>query len=71
MPDGESVWGRFYELDEAVENSLESRAQFPALKFSLFPSVIVSSPEESESVAVTSLKTMYKGCMDTQAIEVR
>jgi len=54
IPDGKSRWGRFYELRDMVDNALKA---------------IVNSPDDNPSVAVTSLKTMYNGCMDTEAIE--
>jgi len=54
IPDGKSKWGRFYELRDMVDNALK---------------VIVTSNDESPSTAVTSLKAMYNGCMDTEAME--
>jgi len=54
IPEGKSKWGRFYELRDMVDNALKA---------------IVNSPDTNPSVAVTSLKTVYKGCMDTEAIE--
>lgn len=54
IPDGRNKWGRFYELRNKVDNDLKA---------------IVTSPEDSDSTAVTNLKVMYEGCMDTDAIE--
>jgi len=49
-----NIWGRFYELRDAVDNALKA---------------IVTSEEPSASTAVTSLRTMFNGCLDTDAIE--
>lgn len=54
IPDGKNIWGRFYELRDAVDNALKA---------------IVTSEEPSASTAVTSLRTMFNGCLDTDAIE--
>ena len=68
IPDGKSKWGRFYELRDMVDNALKSNLIL--LTNLMLCSVIVNSNEESPSTAVTSLKAMYNGCMDTEAIEV-
>lgn len=54
IPDGKNIWGRFYELRDMVDKALK---------------VIVTSEEPSDSTAVTNLRTMFDGCMDTDAIE--
>jgi len=54
IPDGKSKWGRFYEVRDKVDTALRA---------------IVTSSSSSPSTAVNSLRTMYKGCMDTNAIE--
>jgi len=54
IPDGMSKWGAFYELRDQVNNALK---------------MIVTDPNASSSTAVTSLKAMYNGCMDTETIE--
>merc|ERR1712212_437346 len=54
IPDGMSKWGAFYELRDQVSNALK---------------MIVTDPNASSSTAVTSLKAMYNGCMDTETIE--
>merc|ERR1719500_331945 len=50
IPDGKNIWGRFYELRDAVDNALKA---------------IVTSEEPSASTAVTNLRTMFNGCLDT------
>jgi len=54
IPDGKNIWGRFYELRNMVDKALKE---------------IVTSEKPSESLAVTNLRTMFNGCMDTEAIE--
>jgi len=54
IPDGKSRWGRFYELRDEVDNALHN---------------IVGGDHVPESVAVNSLMTMYRACLDTDAIE--
>jgi len=56
IPDGRNKWGRFYELRDQVDNDLKA--------------IVSQSPQEpSESDAVKSLRRMFKGCMDTEAIQ--
>lgn len=54
IPDGKNIWGRFYELRDMVDKALKE---------------IVTSEAPSDSMAVTNLRTMFDGCMDTEAIE--
>jgi len=54
IPDGKSKWGRFYELRNMVDSALKA---------------IMNTPPDNVSKAVTNLKKMYTGCMDTEAIE--
>ena len=75
IPDGMSKWGAFYELRDQVNNALKSENlnhfRFRSKKnLSSTHPAIVTDPNESSSKAVTNLKAMYNGCMDTQTIEV-
>jgi len=54
IPDGRSKWGIFYELRNQVDNALKA---------------VVESTSPADTVAVTSLKDMFSGCMDTETIE--
>eukprot|EP00092_Neocalanus_flemingeri_P034170 GFUD01037162.1.p1 GENE.GFUD01037162.1~~GFUD01037162.1.p1 ORF type:complete len:770 (-),score=219.06 GFUD01037162.1:48-2252(-) len=54
IPDGKSKWGPFYVLRDLVDSALEA---------------IVTSEVPSASSSVNSLKAMFNGCLDTEAIE--
>ena len=71
IPDGKSGWGHFYELRDKVDNALKSKyiLRCPFWLFKYENLAIVSTEEPSESSAVTSLRAMFNGCMDTEGIE--
>ena len=67
-----SKWGAFYELRDQVNNALKSeKTLFVCFQLVFSQPAIVTDPNASPSTAVTSLKAMYNGCMDTETIEVK